>query len=80
VKKVKKKKMEDGLCLSGIQCTWLGDCLVNRGQRQERFWGISEREKVKRIEVPKSKVKKRFLQEVNVDQVEKSYVALETTT
>jgi hypothetical protein len=37
-------------------------------------------DKIKRIEVPKAKVAKRFLQEVKVDQAEKRHGALKTTT
>jgi hypothetical protein len=63
----------------GIQCRWLGDRLVNRGQKEEGLRETRAREKVKRTEVPEVKVKKRFLQEVKVDQVKKSF-ALKTTT
>lgn len=38
------------------------------------------REKVKRIEVPKVKEKKRFLQVVKVNQAKKRHGALKTTT
>jgi hypothetical protein len=38
------------------------------------------RENVKMTKVPKAKVKKRFLQEVKIDQVEKGYGALRITT
>jgi hypothetical protein len=53
--------------------------MVNRGQKEEGLRETRAREKVKRTEVPEVKVKKRFLQEVKVDQVKKSF-ALKTTT
>jgi hypothetical protein len=65
--------------LSGTRCAWLGDSWLNQGQKQEGLWGTRAREKVKKTEVPKAKVKKRFLQEVKVGQAEKRHGALKTT-
>jgi hypothetical protein len=76
----KWRKLKDGHGLSGIQCTWPGDRLINQGKRQEGLQGTRAKRKVKRTEVPEAKVKMRFLQEVKVDQVDKGYDALRTMT
>jgi hypothetical protein len=65
------KIVKDGHWLSGNQFAWLGDNGLNWGWRQEGPRDTRAREKVKMTEIPKAKVKKRFLQEIKVDQAEK---------
>jgi hypothetical protein len=49
---------------------------LNHGRRQEGLQGTRARKKAKRTKISKAKVKKRFLQDVKIDQLVMRHGAL----